>query len=160
MDLFKISRELTSNISSKYPDTHIPAPFFEGALKQFFEEEEKHGTVYNSSGCRGVIYINPLAFAKALKLLFTEGEQGCAKTITAEDVEKKFVLLIKFDGKLPPRKDLAVITRIMKMAGFQLSCNEDTVQLVTDLAERGTFSVYNHDVRDIYRLIRLEFYSS
>lgn len=156
-DYLKITRELTEHFTFKYPNTCVMCESFEAALKGFFEEETRHGTVYYPVGCEGMLCINPAAFTKAIALLYSGMGNGIAKTITAEIFKKNFVLTITVDGDLPPRSELAVISRIMHMAGFEFTCDEHTVQLVTKFTNRQTLSLYNDEVNNLRQLLHLEF---
>ncbi len=156
-NIYKLTRDLTKDISSKGPDTYIHTQAFEDALKRFFSDEARHGTVYVPADCSGLLCINPSAFVKGLGLIFAGAEKGATKTIEAKTVEKNFVLYIKVDGKLPTRRDLAVVSRIMFMAGFKFSCNENTIRLVTELSRQTTLSLYENEIDKIYNLLYYEF---
>ena len=153
----KASREIAKSFSHKYPESHINTPSFEEALQTFFKEEARLGTVYTPTRAGGSIYINILAFIKGLGMIYSEGEKDTAKTIEASTEEDKLIIHITVDGELPPRDRLAVITRIMAIAGFTFACNNNEIQLVTKILPRETFTLYENEPQLILNLLRMEF---
>ncbi|MBQ2793319.1 MAG: hypothetical protein IKL79_06135 [Clostridia bacterium] len=159
-DIFRLARELSADITDKYPNRFFPVRLFESTLQKYFEDEARHGTVFIPSRHDGSLYFNASAFARGLKIIFDGCEKGAAKTITATMVEHNFTLYIKVDGKLASRQDMAVAARIMHMAGFKLSCDESTVQLIGKLAEMNIYSLYNTDINELQSAMMYEFYDT
>ena len=156
-NLFKIARDLTKDINYRYPNTFIQLPVFDGSLKRFFDEETQHGTVYVPSNRDGNLCINLSAFIKGLRLIYAGSERNSAKTIEAKTAEKNLILRITIHGEPPSRTDLAVISKIMYMAGFNLTSYKNEIQLVSKMTERYVFSLYEHDIISLSQSLRYEF---
>ena len=154
---FKVARDRTSDLSYKEPNTYVQARVFDDSLKKFFDEQERHGVAYFTSNCDGVLLINLSAFTKGLLMIFEAVKKGTPKTITAEYAEKMFTLTITIDGEPPTRRELAAISKVMFMAGFELSSYDNVIQLSTELSRRMILSLYQHEVNDIYGRLYLEF---
>ncbi len=154
---FKSAREITKDINYKYPDTYIPLNVLEESLIRFFEEETRHGAVYIPANHDASICINLTAFTKGVSLIFAKSAPNSAKTIEAKVKEKKYVLRITIDGDPPSRADLAVISKVMYIAGFELTSYKNVIELAAKLSERHVMSLYAQDVENIYQRLRYEF---
>lgn len=154
---FKIVRDTTSDLSYREPNTYVQARVFDDSLKKFFDEQERHGVAYFPSDCDGVLLLNLSAFTKGLVMIFERIEKGTPKTITAKREDTAFTLTITIDGTPPKRRELAVISKVMYMAGFELSTYGNVIILSTEISRRMILSLYQHEVNDIYGRLYLDF---